>query len=163
MTEKEYLAYKATTGNDVSRLPLTGNKAIPTMAANKWFEMEAAERVLVDGKPAVTIEELKAGEIGGVARINVTEIDLDKTPLLSFDMVLNVADNEDTIYEYASALGIDISDEAAVNSFPNDQALLYVRRYGLNMTAEMYGEAQPKEPEKEKVKLPEGSPTVTLE
>ena len=162
MTEKEYLAYKATTGNDVSRLPLTGNKAIPTMAANKWFEMEAAERVLVDGKPAVTIEELKAGNIGGVARINVAEIDLYKTPILSFDMVLNAADNEDTIYEYASVLGIDISDENEVNKFVKDQGALYIKRFGLNVPQEVWDSYQPEEPE-EGVKLPKDSPTVTLE
>lgn len=112
---------------------------------NKWtvvndelYDDYTSRRVMVEGKPAITLDELREGVVDGAFRFNVDRLTPDTAavmPIISAEMIASQIKGEDTyddeIRQYAEALNIDTSNETELSRFLTRQAKVFQDKYGI--------------------------------
>jgi hypothetical protein len=82
------------------------SKPLISFTAGKYFDALYGSRTAINGEPAVTVDEIRAGRLEGQVPFDPSLIDLTSFPVLSPDMINNPDDYEEQILDYASALNI---------------------------------------------------------
>lgn len=82
------------------------SKPLISFTAGKYFDALYGARTAINGEPAVTVDEIRAGRLEGQVPFDPSLIDLTSFPVLSPDMINNPDDYEEQILDYASALNI---------------------------------------------------------
>ena len=72
----------------------------------KYMEALYGQRTVINGEPAITADEIRAGMLEGKIPFDTTKIRLDVLPILSPEMINNPDEYEDIILDYASALNV---------------------------------------------------------
>jgi hypothetical protein len=102
------------------------------------YEDYTARRVLVENKPAISLDELREGTVDGAFSFNIDRLTPETAavmPILSAEMIASQIKGEDTyddeIRQYAEALNINTSDENELSRFLTRQAKVFQDKYGI--------------------------------
>jgi len=102
------------------------------------YEDYTARRVLVENKPAISLDELREGVVDGAFSFNIDRLTPETAavmPILSAEMIASQMKGEDTyddeIRQYAEALNINTSDENELSRFVTRQAKVFQDKYGI--------------------------------
>ena len=102
------------------------------------YDDYTARRVLVENKPAISLDELREGTVDGAFSFNIDRLTPETAavmPILSAEMIVSQIKGEDTyddeIRQYAEALNINTSDENELSRFLTRQAKVFQDKYGI--------------------------------
>ena len=102
------------------------------------YDDYTARRVLVENKPAISLDELREGTVDGAFSFNIDRLTPETAavmPILSAEMIASQIKGEDTyddeIRQYAEALNINTSDENELSRFLTRQAKVFQDKYGI--------------------------------
>ena len=102
------------------------------------YDDYTARRVLVENKPAISLDELREGTVDGAFSFNIDRLTPETAavmPILSAEMIASQFKGEDTyddeIRQYAEALNINTSDENELSRFLTRQAKVFQDKYGI--------------------------------
>lgn len=131
--------YQRTGPKGSGRFPLEMSEitASALVIRDTAYSDQSGFNVLIDGKAAVTPEELRTGKVHGRYLIDTSKLSLETSktvPLLSLDIIANPNTDKNLalLKEYADVLNIDFNDENEMNKLLTFQNALYIKEYGVN-------------------------------
>jgi len=108
------------------------------VSGDSLYDDYTARRVLVENKPAISLDELREGTVDGAFSFNIDRLTPETAavmPILSAEMIASQFKGEDTyddeIRQYAEALNINTSDENELSRFLTRQAKVFQDKYGI--------------------------------